>query len=58
MRVAVHQKQEGWGAGVITRLAVDVENELPEEKGILGAEYRQTIWLRSCVPFRSFRFAA
>jgi predicted nuclease of restriction endonuclease-like (RecB) superfamily len=27
------QKQEGWGAGVIPRLAKDLHNELPEEKG-------------------------
>jgi hypothetical protein len=31
----IHQRQqmEGWGTGVITRLAVDLNNELPEEKG-------------------------
>lgn len=27
------QKNEGWGAGVIPRLAKDLHNELPEEKG-------------------------
>lgn len=27
------QKEEGWGAGVIPRLARDLHNELPEEKG-------------------------
>ncbi|MCK9295185.1 MAG: PDDEXK nuclease domain-containing protein [Desulfobulbaceae bacterium] len=27
------QKEEGWGAGVIPRLAVDLKNELPEIKG-------------------------
>lgn len=27
------QQQEGWGAGVIPRLAHDLHNELPEEKG-------------------------
>jgi len=27
------QKREGWGAGVIPRLARDLHNELPEEKG-------------------------
>ncbi len=27
------QKTEGWGAGVIPRLALDLHNELPEEKG-------------------------
>jgi predicted nuclease of restriction endonuclease-like (RecB) superfamily len=31
----IHQRQqmEGWGTGVIPRLAVDLNNELPEEKG-------------------------
>ena len=31
----IHQRQaqEGWGAGVIPRLARDLHNELPEEKG-------------------------
>lgn len=27
------QQQEGWGAGVIPRLALDIRNELPEVKG-------------------------
>lgn len=27
------QQAEGWGAGVIPRLAVDIKNELPEVKG-------------------------
>lgn len=27
------QKQEGWGSGVIPRLALDLHNELPDEKG-------------------------
>jgi len=31
--IAARQQQEGWGAGVIPRLAVDLKNELPEEKG-------------------------
>ncbi len=31
--IAARQKQEGWGAGVIPRLAVDLKNELPEQKG-------------------------
>lgn len=31
--IAARQEQEGWGAGVIPRLAVDLKNELPEEKG-------------------------
>lgn len=31
--IAARQTQEGWGAGVIPRLAVDLKNELPETKG-------------------------
>jgi hypothetical protein len=31
--IAVRQQQEGWGAGVIPRLAADLKNDLPEEKG-------------------------
>ena len=31
--IDARQKQEGWGAGVIPRLAKDLHNELPEEKG-------------------------
>lgn len=31
--IVARQKQEGWGAGVIPRLAADLKNELPEEKG-------------------------
>jgi len=31
--IASRQKKEGWGTGVISRLAQDLHNELPEEKG-------------------------
>ena len=31
--IATRQEKEGWGAGVIPRLAVDLKYELPEEKG-------------------------
>ncbi len=31
--IAARQKEEGWGAGVIPRLAVDLKNELPDPKG-------------------------
>jgi len=31
--ISARQKQEGWGAGVIPRLAADLKNELPEQKG-------------------------
>lgn len=31
--IDARQKQQGWGAGVIPRLAKDLHNELPEERG-------------------------
>ena len=31
--IDARQQQEGWGAGVIPRLARELRNELPEEKG-------------------------
>jgi predicted nuclease of restriction endonuclease-like (RecB) superfamily len=31
--IHLRQQTEGWGAGVIPRLAADLKNELPEEKG-------------------------
>lgn len=31
--IAARQKQEGWGAGVIPRLAADLRNDLAEQKG-------------------------
>ena len=31
--IAERQEREGWGAGVIPRLARDIRNELPEVKG-------------------------
>lgn len=31
--IASQQQDEGWGTGVIPRLAVDLKNELPEQKG-------------------------
>jgi predicted nuclease of restriction endonuclease-like (RecB) superfamily len=31
--IAARQEKEGWGAGVIPRLAVDLKNELPDQKG-------------------------
>ena len=31
--ITARQEREGWGAGVIPRLANDLKNELPEEKG-------------------------
>lgn len=31
--IAASQQVAGWGAGVLPRLAADLKNELPEEKG-------------------------
>lgn len=31
--IAARQEQEGWGTAVIPRLAKDLKNELPEQKG-------------------------
>ena len=31
--IAARQEAEGWGAGVLPRLAVDLKNALPEHKG-------------------------
>ncbi|MDB6071679.1 MAG: hypothetical protein JWL81_2850 [Verrucomicrobiales bacterium] len=42
--IAAKQKEEGWGDGVIPRLAADLKNELPEEKGFsagnIGCRFR------------------
>ena len=37
------QRQEGWGAGVIPRLARDLHNELPEEKGFSERNIKQML---------------
>lgn len=37
------QQQEGWGAGVIPRLARDLHNELPEEKGFSERNIKQML---------------
>jgi hypothetical protein len=31
--ITARQQKGGWGAGVIPRLAADLKNELPEQKG-------------------------
>ena len=31
--IAARQEAEGWGTGVIPRLAADLKNELPDQKG-------------------------
>ena len=37
------QQQEGWGAGVIPRLARDLHNDLPEEKGFFERNIKQML---------------
>jgi len=51
------QRQEGWGAGIIPRLAIDLHNELPEMKGFsernlkrMLAFYRAYPAIRAKVP--------
>ncbi len=41
--IAVRQKEEGWGAGVIPRLAVDLKNELPDEKGFSETNLKRMV---------------
>lgn len=55
--IDARQKQEGWGAAVIPRLARDLHNELPEEKGFsernikrMLAFYREYLALELALP--------
>lgn len=41
--ISERQKKEGWGAGVIPRLAVDLKNELPEEKGFSETNLKRMV---------------
>ena len=41
--IAARQEREGWGAGVIPRLAVDLKNELPEEKGFSDTNLKRMV---------------
>ncbi len=41
--IAARQEQEGWGAGVIPRLAIDLKNELPEEKGFSETNLKRMV---------------
>ena len=47
--IADRQQRDGWGAGVIPRLARDLRNEFPEEKG-LSAQHRSDARLLPRVP--------
>ena len=41
--IDARQKQEGWGAGFIPRLAADLKNELPEQKGFSLSNLKRMI---------------
>ena len=41
--IAARQQQEGWGAGVIPRLAADLKNDLPEEKGFSDTNLKRMV---------------
>lgn len=41
--IATRQKEEGWGAGVIPRLAADLKNELPEQKGFSETNLKRMV---------------
>ena len=41
--IFARQQQEGWGAGVIPRLAADLKNELPEQKGFSETNLKRMV---------------
>jgi len=48
--IAARQQQEGWGAGVIPRLALDLKNELPEQKGFSERNIKRMVQFWSAYP--------
>ncbi len=48
--IADRQAREGWGAGVIPRLAADLKNELPEEKGFSERNLKRMIQFWAAYP--------
>lgn len=48
--IAVRQELEGWGSGVIPRLAVDMKNELPEEKGFSERNIKRMVQFWTAYP--------
>ncbi|WP_295441189.1 DUF1016 N-terminal domain-containing protein, partial [uncultured Thiodictyon sp.] len=48
--IAARQEQEGWGAGVIPRLALDLKNELPEQKGFSERNIKRMVQFWSAYP--------
>lgn len=53
--LAARQTQEGWGAGGIPRLAQDIRNELPEQKGFSERNLKLMMQLFRTYPRCSFR---
>lgn len=41
--IAARQEAEGWGTGVIPRLAADLKNELPEQKGFSETNLKRMV---------------
>lgn len=48
--IAARQEREGWGAGVIPRLALDLRNELPEHKGFSERNIKRMVQFWSAYP--------
>lgn len=48
--IAMRQAQEGWGAGVIPRLAADLKNELPEQKGFSETNLKRMVQFSQAYP--------
>lgn len=48
--IAARQAQEGWGAGVIPRLAADLKNELPEQKGFSETNLKRMVQFSQAYP--------
>lgn len=44
------QETEGWGAGVIPKLAADLKNELPEEKGFSERNLKRMVQFHNTYP--------
>lgn len=52
--IDARQQQEGWGAGVIPRLARDLHNELPEEKGFSERNIKRMLAFHREYPLPNF----
>ena len=52
--IHARQQREGWGAGVIPRLARDLHNELPEEKGFSERNIKRMLAFYREYPYLEF----